>query len=132
MTYRTYKTYINKFNFPNPNWESIPNGIFNLNKKLLSKEESHLLDAIKLAWLTGTEKGRTILYKNIARLTATFAVIIFVTILGRYIIKEYGKSIINSVNAATQSATFRQGQISIDGIIESTMSAIMGKSKYEK
>ena len=59
------KQFIHNFNFTNPNWENLPSGFPNLNEKGLNKEETHLLEAIKLAWVVTEEKQTNTIYKYI-------------------------------------------------------------------
>ena len=42
------KTFINNYDFTNPTWENLPVGFPNVSEKGLSKEETHLLEAIKM------------------------------------------------------------------------------------
>lgn len=118
------KTFIQEFNFPNPDWTVLPKGFPNLSKKGLTKEEGHLLDGIKLAWLaTGT--GKAGFYIKTLRLgVATFS-ILFIVLFGISAVKNLEGNHTKSVNAATISATFKKIQQG-NGmeLIESTMSAV--------
>lgn len=59
------RQFIRSFNFPNPSWDNLPVGFPNISEEGLSKEEAHLLDAIKLAWLVADEKRSYTIYKYI-------------------------------------------------------------------
>lgn len=69
ITNNKYQTEIKRFirnhNFTNPDWTDLPGGFPNINEEGLSKEEAHLLDAIKLAWLVADEKRSCTIYKYI-------------------------------------------------------------------
>lgn len=119
MTYRTYKTYINKFNFGNPDWNNLPSDFPNYEPKGLTIMEADILGAINLAWMT-TGPGRTIFEKRILKVTAVSFAIIFVMALGGIVILQTGKTLSQSVNAATISATMKLG----GSILESTTSAL--------
>lgn len=131
--YTPYKTrslkvrrFIAGFNFVEPNWDNLPGGFPNLDKTGLTKEEGHLLNGIKLAWLTSA--GRSVFYRTLARRTVLGAAIITIALLGRSIITTTNNSYAKSVNAATVSATIKNlTKVSAEGledIIESTRSAI--------
>jgi len=59
------KHFIKNFNFPNPSWDNLPSGFPNISEEGLSKEETHLLEAIKMAWLVADEKRSYTIYKYI-------------------------------------------------------------------
>ncbi len=45
------KQYITTFDFEEPDFEAVPEGFPIVNRKGLTKEEEHLLEAIEMAWL---------------------------------------------------------------------------------
>ena len=109
MSYTTYKSYIKNFDFANPEWDKLPRGFPNLEKIELTREEGHLLDAIKLAWLTTTSTGRRYLCRKVTR-TGTFLIICLISLMGliRLITLPSEKRLIKPVNAAaTISATLK-------------------------
>ncbi len=57
------KQFIKGYNFTNPSWDNLPNGFPNVSKVGLTKEEVHLLDAIKIAWLVADEEQTNTIYK---------------------------------------------------------------------
>lgn len=57
------KEFIKGYNFSNPSWDNLPTGFPNISKAGLTKEEAHLLEAIKLAWLVADEKRSYTIYK---------------------------------------------------------------------
>ena len=117
---KTYiKKFIRDFNFPNPNWENLPVGFLDLSKEGLTKEEGHLLDAIKLAWLTTQPEGRKTLYKN----TIKSGLFVFISLMGLI-------SLINHTflsNEIEFSSTVQAATVKIDEVIQSTRSAILRK-----
>ena len=118
------KRFVRNFNFPNPDWSSLPTGFPDLSKTGLTKEEGHLLDGIKLAWLaTGT--GKAGLYKNTLKLGVATLSILFIVLFSINAVKNLEGNFTRSVNAATISATFKKIQQGNGmGLVESTMSAM--------
>lgn len=114
------KRFIKEFNFPDPEWNNLPEGFPNCDKQSLTKEESHLLEAIEMAWML-TEKGRTTLYKKFLRLSFVVIAISTIALLGINILTNPEGKYTKSVNAATISAQLMQN---LEGAIESTRSAI--------
>ncbi|OGM24057.1 hypothetical protein A2715_02670 [Candidatus Woesebacteria bacterium RIFCSPHIGHO2_01_FULL_39_32] len=116
MTYKTYtKKFIRNFNFSNPNWENLPNGFPNLGKQGLTRQEGCLLDAIKLAWMTGELEGRKSLLLNTTRVFLLVSAIVVIGTLGLQLLRS-PENTFTTVNAAT---------IKVDDVIQSTMSAIL-------
>jgi uncharacterized membrane protein len=122
------KKFIKEFNFPDPNWSSLPEGFPYLNKKGLTTEEGHLLDAVELAWLT-TGTGRSILYKKIARVSLATIAVIIIGIFAKTVLKNPESKYLKSAKAATISATLKHNGVNIiEDVVESTMSAIHKKN----
>ena len=125
------KNFVYSFDFENPDWGNLPVGFPDLPKYGLSKEETCVLEAIVLAWTTSA--GRGFLYRKTARLGFFVVAISFIGIFGFNFFRtpEYAQT--KSVNAATISATLKQmnigndSPIDIEGIVESTMSAVLSK-----
>lgn len=111
------RVFIRSWDFTNPSWGNLPAGFPDFDKKGLTREEGHLLDGIKLAWMAG--EGRGVFYKTVARQAVVTATIIFVLFAGRNIITRT-HYITNTVSAKTVTQT-------IGEIIESTASAILRK-----
>jgi hypothetical protein len=59
------KHFIKSYDFTNPSWDNLPSGFPNVGEDGLTKEEIHLLDAIKMAWLVADEKRSYTIYKYI-------------------------------------------------------------------
>ena len=109
MSYTSYKSYTKNFNFENPNWEDFPGGFLDITKTDLTKEESHLLDAIKLAWLTTTSTGRKYLFKKTYKRVALVSMCL-ISLIGliSLITSSSQERLIKPVNAAaTISATLK-------------------------
>jgi len=109
------RKFITDFNFPNPDWTSLPEGFPNLDKSGLTKEESHLLDGIKLAWVVS--EGRETLYKTTAKRAFVGIAIVVLVLLGGNFLTNPEKSLTKSVSAKTV------GQ-SLEEFVEATMSAV--------
>lgn len=62
---RNIKEFIKDYDFTNPTWENLPSGFPNLDQEGLTKEEVHLLEAIKMAWLVADEEKTNTIYKYI-------------------------------------------------------------------
>lgn len=60
-----HKQFIKDFNFSNPDWSNLPSGFPNIEIDGLTKEETHLLEAIKIAWLVSEEEQTNTIYKYI-------------------------------------------------------------------
>ncbi len=112
------KRFIAGFDFPEPDWGNLPDGFPNLDKKGLSKEEGHLLDGIKLAWVTS--EGRETLYKTTAKRAFVGMVIVILILLGGNLLANPENSITKSVSAKTVSE-------SVGDFVEATMSAVFKK-----
>lgn len=129
MSYMSNKSYIKNFNFPNPNWDNLPVGFPNCDTSGLTKEEICLLDAIKLAWLTGTPAGKRQIASRFVK-SCSFVLISLITLITLItLIFPYSEAqLTKPVSAATISATLKQSvQLdikNIENLIESTMSAI--------
>lgn len=122
-THKTYSTYslaefVLSWDFENPKWENLPPGFPHCDKRGLTKQEGHLLDGIKLAWLTS--EGRGVFYKSLARRTVVLAVLIFVVLLGRSVLTSTDKSVAQSVSAKTVTQA-------VEDFVEATMSAVFRK-----
>lgn len=50
------KQFIREFNFERPDWGEMSEGFPGVDRRGLSKEEKHLLEAIEMAWLTSRPK----------------------------------------------------------------------------
>ena len=59
------KHFIKSYDFTSPSWDNLPSGFPNISEEGLTKEETHLLDAIKLAWLVADEQHSNTIYKYI-------------------------------------------------------------------
>lgn len=112
---QSLKSFVNNWDFANPNWSFLPPNFPNIPKNGLSREEGHLLDGIKLAWMAS--EGRDYLVKTVAKRVAVTAVIIFILVVGGSLIKN-SRTGTKTVSAKTVTQT-------IGGIIESTTSAIL-------
>lgn len=112
---QTLKRFVNEFNFPNPDWSTLPKGFPNLEKDGLTKQEGHLMDGIKLAWII-SGGGRQYFYKTAAKRAAVAVAIVFVLFAGKNLITS-NQTYTKTVNATTVTAAFEE-------IIESTRSAI--------
>ena len=111
------RTFVREFNFPNPDWNTLPSGFPDLPKTGLSCEEGHLLEAITLAWLTTNKDGRVKLYINTVKSFFLIVIIFIIGTFGIQILKGSGPSV-QAVNAAT---------LNINEVVQSTMSAILRK-----
>ena len=109
------KRFIAEFNFPNPDWSNLPAGFLDLDKTGLTKEESHLLDGIKLAWIAS--KGRGVFYKTVAKRAFVGIAIVVLVLLGGNLLANPEKSIAKNVSAKTVSQT-------VEEFVEATMSAV--------
>jgi hypothetical protein len=124
--FRGMKRFIREFNFPQPDWSSLPAGFPNCDLSGLTKEEKCLLDAIKMAWLTGTKQGKRQLRNRLAK-SCSLTLITLITLISliSLILSSPQSHFAKPVNAATVSAALKQSvQINIGDLIESTMSAI--------
>lgn len=117
MNYELRK-YINTFNFPEPDWSNLPAGFPSLDKTGLTKEESHLLDGIRLAWITS--EGQGVFYKTLAKKTVVIVVLIFVVLFGRSVLTGTDKSVTRTVSAKTMKER-------VGDFVEATMSAVFRK-----
>jgi len=112
----TLKKSINSWDFSNPNWNKLPPGFPDCNLNgLTTKQERHLFDGIKLAWLAS--EGRNYLIKGIVRQTAVITAIILIIILGKTLTSSPDKYLTRSVSAKTVGQTFGD-------LVEATMSAV--------
>ena len=59
------KQFIRDYNFTNPSWDNLPIGFPNVSEADLNKEEVHLLEAIKMAWLVADEEKTNTIYKYV-------------------------------------------------------------------
>ena len=112
------KHFIARFDFPNPDWSTTPSGFPYMDKTGLTKQEGHLLDGIKLAWVV-SDGGREHLYKSVARkalLGVTAIVLIFLTI--NLLTKPV------SLTKNVEAKTVRQA---VGAVVEATMSAVFRK-----
>lgn len=118
MTHKTYTTkqFISEFNFAEPDWGSLPPNLPKIPKDGLTREESHLLDAIKLAyfataggWKKSAQKGARMGFAFIIGLISLIGSAILVT-------RSAGEQFAQPVQAATHT---------VNQVIESTMSAIL-------
>ena len=109
------KGFVKEFDFPNPDWSSLPDGFPNLSKEGLTKQERHLLDGIKLTWVVS--EGRETLYKTTAKRAFVGVVIVALVLLGGSFLVRPETSITKSVSAKTVSQT-------VEEFVEATMSAV--------
>lgn len=109
------REYINTFDFPEPDWSNLPVGFPSLDKTGLTKEEGHLLDGIRLAWLTS--EGREVFYKTLARRTVVIVVLVFVVLFGRSVLISTNKSVTRTVSAKVMGER-------VGDFVEATMSAV--------
>ena len=112
------KKFIKEFSFPEPDWTSLPEGFPKLNKTGLTRQEGHLLDGIKLAWVVSD--GRDYFIKTVARRAFVGAAIIILVLLGKTIVSSPDKNLTRSVSAKTVGQTFGD-------FVEATMSAVFKK-----
>jgi len=78
------KIYINSFYFPDPSWENLPVGFPNCDTSTLSKEENHLFEAIKIAWLISHPKPYLITKFTQLTMSLMFSSI-FITVLTMFL-----------------------------------------------
>jgi hypothetical protein len=115
---KTLKNSINSWDFSNPDWNKLPTDFPNCDTSgLITKQEGHLFDGIKLAWLAS--EGRNYLIKRTVRHTAIVTAIIFVLLTGKNIITQNSTNT-NTVSAKTVSQT-------VGDFVEATMSAVFRK-----
>ena len=115
MKIENLRAFVNEFNFPNPDWTSLPEGFPNIDKDGLTKEEGHILDGIKLAWITS--EGQEALYKATAKRAFLGIAIVILVLLGSSLLVRPETSITTSVSAKTVSQSFEE-------FVEATMSAV--------
>lgn len=123
MTNTTYqiKQFIADFNFPNPDWESLPVGFPYIPKEGLTKEEAYLLDGIKLAWTANAGGWKHSALKGARTgLVCLIGLISLIGLIG-FITQPGGNELTRTVNAAT---------VQVDDFIQSTMSAILKHKTY--
>jgi len=113
----TLKEFVLNFDFENPQWDKLPPDFPNLDKSGLSTEEGHLLDGIKLAWLTG--EGRETFYKSVTRkaLVGVTTVILIVLI----------SNLLTKPVSFTKSAQAKTLTEAVGEVVEATMSAVFRK-----
>lgn len=121
MIYTTYqiKKFVNEFNFPDPDWDNLPIGFPRVPEENLTREECHLLDAIKLAYFA--EKG----WKQSATRSARIGLICLIgliSLMGLIRLASHGQG---SFTQPVQAATLK-----VNEAIESTMSAILKNTTY--
>ena len=115
----TTKTFINEFNFRDPDWATLPFDFPKLSKKGLSKVEGHLLDGIKLAWTVSV--GRKVFAKSVAKhVMLSFSIVVIAILLGKTLIGGSLYLVTKNVSAKTVSE-------SVEEIVEATMSAVFNK-----
>jgi hypothetical protein len=119
------KTFVRNFNFPFPNWKSLPLGFPNCDIEALSREEKHLFGAIKLAWVVS--EGRGDYYRNFTKKSILTIGVILILFLAQNVLTNPKSSFSKAVNAATVSATLKT--INIDEVMDSTMSALINAHK---
>jgi hypothetical protein len=59
------KQFIKSYDFTSPSWDNLPSGFPNVDDDGLTREEAHLLEAIKMAWLVADERRSYTIYKYI-------------------------------------------------------------------
>jgi hypothetical protein len=120
-------SFIKKWNFPDPDWSTLPADFPNCDTSTLEKEEKHLFGAIKFAWTVSV--GRPIFYKNLIKRSLLTTGVILILALGYAVLSNPGSTLSKAVNAATISAQFRQSQIQVHDILESTASALFKSAR---
>ncbi len=118
MIKKEYKTkaFIRSFNFSNPDWRKLSSSFPYLEENGLTREEKHLLDGIKLAWMATTNKGRKKFYQQIRLTVFTFLLIVLSAFTILNFTRKNQEKIAKTVNAAS---------IKAEDIIQSTVSAIL-------
>ena len=118
----TTKTFINEFNFRDPDWATLPLNFPKLSKKGLSKVEEHLLDGIKLAWMVSV--GRKVFAKSVAkRVMIGFSILVISVLLGETLLS-------GTQNLFTQSVSAKTVSESVTEMVQATMSAVF-RNNYE-
>lgn len=112
------KEFVAGFDFPEPDWERLPEGFPKLDKQGLTKEEGYLLDGIKLAWTVS--EGRGFFYKRTAKRVVIGLSIAIIILAGTTLLGSYDKTLSKSVNAKTVTTA-------VGEIVEATMSAVFKK-----
>ena len=99
------KALVHNFDFSNPDFSNIPN-FPNISNRGLTKYESGLLTAIKLAYLNsdqGRKHARNRLFKTVGTMGISIAIIAFIQLT----ITSPAVNVVKSVAAATVSAILR-------------------------
>jgi hypothetical protein len=103
---------ISKFNFTN--WQVAQEIVESSSARELTKEEKHLLSAIKLAYFA-CEDGREIIVKKAAKTGAVFVLVIsLITLIS-----------LTSQRGVTKTAEAKTFGERVNQIVESTMSAVL-------
>jgi hypothetical protein len=123
---KSLRTFIKEWNFPDPDWSTLPSDFPNCDTSGLGKEEKHLFGAIKFAWTVSI--GRPIFYKNLLKQSLFTIGVILILLLGYNSLSNPESTISKAVNAATTSATMRVYP-QVQDILESTASALFKTGK---
>jgi|SRR3989344_9452361 len=124
------KSYINEFNFAEPDWSLLPSDFPYCNAEKLTTQEQLLFSGIKLAWYGTQRKGIHKLYLQSAYLAGLSLVVISFLFFAKTFLSSPGWQYTKEVSAATISATLRTSRVhtqaeNLNEIIESTMSGIL-------
>jgi hypothetical protein len=123
---RVLSNFIKEWNFPNPDWSTLPPNFPNCDIGGLKKEEKHLYGALKLAWTVTQPTGKNSFLKSTFQ-SGLIALITLITLIGLInFISSPSKALtkVKEISAATISAQFRQSQAQVQDILESTASAL--------
>lgn len=107
---------VRSWNFDDPDWNKLPSGFPDCDTSgLTSKQDKHLYEAIKTAWIV-EGRGQVYLYKTYAKRVLVAVAAIFILATGSYLITN-GQEYANTANAKTV------GQ-KVEGAVQATMSAV--------
>jgi hypothetical protein len=122
IKYRSVRSFIKNWNFPDPDWSTLPPDFPNCDTSGLGKEEKHLFSAIIFAWTVSV--GRPVFYKKLLKQSMLTVGAILILLLGYNSLSNPESTFSKAVNAATISATMRVSPIQVHDILESTASAL--------
>lgn len=118
MNAQQTKHFINNFDFSDAWLEKLPADFNEISKIGLTRQEWHIMDAIKIAWMVSSKEGKRDLASSVAKVL-TFVVILVFGLSGLVSIAG------NSGFEFTQTA--QAAGVQIDEIIQSTVSAMLKK-----
>lgn len=124
--------FIANHNFPDPVWDSLPKVFPSCDTEGLTNEEKCLYDAIVMAWTATQPKGKLTFYKTAFKGGSLFilSLLILTTLISFLSSPASTLSKVKEISAATVSASLKlteQQVTNANGIIESTMSGVLGK-----